>query len=169
MPPARIIVKRILLSLLAGLVIGVAISEISFMVLRDTLRTPKVIELVIPDGTAESVAKGEAPPTIPKSMTFVVGDTLVVRNDDSADHEFGPLWIPAGTSASLSLSAVQSYAVVCSFQPAKSFDIEVGEALTPSTRLFGILSSGLPLGGLIALYTLIMPMSRRGDTKKELE
>ena len=52
MPPAQIIIKRILVSLLIGLIIGAAINEITFMFLRETARTPKVIELVIPEGTA---------------------------------------------------------------------------------------------------------------------
>jgi len=152
-----------LISLLIGLVIGTAINETTFIFLRETARAPKVIELVIPDGTAERVARGETPPTIPDSMTFVVGDTLLVKNDDSADHELGPLWIPAGSSASLSLDAVQSYAYACSFQPGKYFGLDVHEALTLGTRLYGILYSGIPLGGLIALYSLVMPVKKKAE------
>ena len=147
--------------MLVGLIMGAAISEISFIFLRETTRPPQVIELVIPDGTAEQVAHGETPPTIPDSMNFVVGDTLLVKNEDTADHELGPLWIPAGSSASLSLDAVQSYAYACSFQPGKYFGLDVHEALTLGTRLYGILSTGLPLGGLIALYTLILPVKKK--------
>ncbi len=147
--------------MLIGLVMGAAISELSFIFLRETARAPKVIELVIPGGTAERVARGETPPTIPDSMAFVVGDTLLVKNDDSADHELGPLWIPAGSSATLSLDAVQSYAYACSFQPGKYFGLDVREALTPGTRIYGILYSGLPLGGLIALYALVMPVKKK--------
>jgi hypothetical protein len=154
-------IKRIIVSMLIGLVMGAAISELSFIFLRETARPPQVIELVIPDGTAERVAQGETSPTIPDSMTFVVGDTLLIKNDDSADHELGPLWIPAGSSATLSLDAVQSYAYACSFQPGKYFGLDVREALTLGTRLYGILSSGLPLGGLIALYALIMPVKKK--------
>jgi hypothetical protein len=160
MYPIRIAVKRIVISMLIGLVLGALISEVSFIFLRETTRPPQMIELVIPLGTAERVANGETPPTIPESMTFVVGDTLLVKNDDVADHELGPLWIPAGSSASLSLDAVQSYAYACSFQPGKYFGLDVREALTLGTRLSGILYSGLPLGGLIALYALIMPAKK---------
>ena len=166
MPPVAIIIKRILVSLLIGLVMGAAISELSFIFLRETTRPPQVIELVIPEGTAERVARGESPPTIPDSMTFVVGDTLLVKNDDLADHELGPLWIPAGSSATLSLDAVQSYAYACSFQPGKYFGLDVREALTLGTRLSGILYSGLPLGGLIALYALIMPVKNKNKEEK---
>ena len=38
-------------------------------------------------------------------MSFVVGDTLVVKNEDSVEHQLGPLWIPAGSSASMPLNA----------------------------------------------------------------
>ena len=165
MPPVRIIIKRILVSLLIGLAVGTAINEITFAFLRQTARAPKIIELVIPEGTAERVARGEAPPTIPDSMTFVIGDKLVVKNDDSADHELVPLWIPAGSSASLSLDAVQSYAYACSFQPGKYFGLDVREALTPGTRLYGILYSGLPLGILIALYAMILPVKKNDPEK----
>ena len=89
MPPVRIIIKRIAISLLIGLVIGTIINEITFLFLRETARPPQVVELVIPSGTAERVARGETPPTVPDSMTFVLGDTLLVRNEDKADHELG--------------------------------------------------------------------------------
>ena len=161
MPPVQIMIKRILLSMLMGLVIGIAISEITFIFLHEYARPPKVIELVIPLGTAERVARGETPPTIPDSMTFVVGDTLLVKNNDTANHELGPLWIPAGSSAKLSLDAVQSYAYSCSFQPGKYFGLDVHEPLTISTRLDGILFASVPSGALIALYSLIMPVKKR--------
>src|SRR5512137_488364 len=110
MPTFKTIVKKVLISLLIGLVFGVALNEVTFYFLRETARAPKVIEIIIPEGTAEKVARGEAPPTIPDSMTFVIGDTLVVKNNDTANHELGPLWIPAGASASLSLDEAASYA-----------------------------------------------------------
>ena len=163
MLPVKTTITRIAVSMLVGLLIGAAINEISFLFLRETARAPKAIELVIPDGTAEKVARGETPPTIPDSMSFVVGDTLVVKNEDRSAHELGPLWIPAGASASLSLDAAQSYAYSCSFQPGQYFGLDVHEALTLSTRLYGILYSGLPLGGLIALYAIIMPAKKKND------
>ncbi|MBI5354317.1 MAG: hypothetical protein HZB50_16875 [Chloroflexi bacterium] len=163
MPPIQIIIKRTLISLLLGLVFGVVLNEITFMFLRDTARPPKVVELVIPNGTAEKVARGETPPTIPDSMAFVIGDTLLVKNEDIVDHELGPLWIPAGTSASLHLDTVQSYALTCSFEPGRYFGLDVHEALTFGTRLYGILYAGIPLGGLLALYSLVMPVKKKEE------
>jgi hypothetical protein len=147
--------------MLIGLLFGVALNEITFLFLRETARAPKVIELVIPEGTYEKIARGEAPPTIPDSMTFVVGDTLLVKNNDTANHELGPLWIPAGSSASLPLDAVESYAYSCSFQPGQYFGLDVHEALTTWTRVYGILFSGIPLGMMIALYSLVVPAKKK--------
>lgn len=159
----RIIVKKVLISLLIGLIFGIALNEISFLFLRENARAPRLIEMVIPDGTAERVARGEVPPTIPDSMKFVVGDTLLVKNNDSSAHELGPLWIPAHSSASLSLDTAASYAYSCSFQPGKSFGLDVFEPVTLSTRLYGVFFSGMPFGVILALYSLVVP-SRKSRT-----
>jgi hypothetical protein len=160
MPPLKIIVHRIVVSMLIGLVFGIALNEITFLFLRETARAPKIIEIEIKQGTAAQVARGENPPAIPDSMSFVVGDTLLVKNSDSADHELGPLWIPAGTSASLFLDAAESYAYSCTFQTGQSFGLDVYEPLTTWTRLYGIFFSGVPLGIMIALYALVMPAKK---------
>jgi len=161
MPPVKIIVKRILISLLAGLLLGIAIGEIPFIFLRETARPPQEIVLTIPAGTAEQVARGEQPPSIPGNMIFVVGDMFVVNNEDTVDHKLGPLWIPANSSAQLSLDQEQSLAFECTFQPDSYFGLDVREPLTLSTRLFGIVYAGLPLAILIALYSFIIPVKKK--------
>lgn len=155
------VVKRILISLVIGMILGVAISEVPFIFLQETARAPKEITLVIPNGTAELVARGEQPPTIPDNMSFVVGDTLIVKNEDVTDHKLGPLWIPANSSAQLSLDLQQSFAFECSFQPGKYLGLEVNEPLTTATRVFGMLYVGTPLGILLALYSLVMPQKKK--------
>jgi len=156
-------IKRILLCFLIGLVLSVAITEIPFIFLRETTRPPKEITLVIPKGTAEEVARGEQPPGIPENMSFVVGDTLIVQNHDIVDHKLGPLWIPASSSASLSLDQVESLAYECSFQPGKYLGLNVNEPLTLGTRIYGIIYIALPLGILFTLYSLAMPSKKKED------
>lgn len=153
--------KRIIYSLLIGLLLGVVISEIPFLFLRETARPPEQITLVIPNGTAEQVARGEQPPGIPENMVFVVGDTLIVKNEDSVDHKLGPLWIPKNSSAQLSLDQEESFAYECSFQPDKYLGLDVQQPLTISTRVYGIVYAGLPLGVLIALYSLVIPSKKK--------
>lgn len=160
MPPRNILIKRLLISLAVGLLLGLAISEIPFLFLQETARPPQEVVLTIPLGTADQVARGEQPPSIPTDMVFVVGDVLVIRNDDTVDHKLGSLWIPARSSAQLALGQEENLAYECSFQPGNYFGLDVREALTLGTRIYGILFAGLPLGVLIALYSIIMPVKK---------
>ena len=150
------VIKRILISVVLGLLIGVAVSEVPFLFLRETARAPREIVLTIPAGTSGQIARGEQPPSIPENMTFVVGDTLVVKNEDAMDHKLGPLWIPANSSAQLSLDREENLAYECSFQPGNYFGLDVRQPLTPRTRLYGIFYVALPMMILIALYSLVL-------------
>lgn len=163
MPPKEIMFKRILISLLIGLVIGAIVSEIPFLFLRETARPPKDVIITIPQGTAEQVARGEQPPSIPANMVFVVGDTLIIKNEDAVDHKLGPLWIPANSSAQLSLDEEENLAFECSFQPGNYFGLDVHQPLTLSTRLFGVSYVGIPMGILIALYSLVIPLKKKAN------
>jgi hypothetical protein len=80
----------------------------------------------------------------------------VVKNEDSVDHKLGPLWIPASSSAQLSLDQEESLAYECSFQPGNYFGLDVHEPLTLGTRLYGILFVAIPMSIMIALYSFIM-------------
>src|SRR5215212_6938544 len=161
MVPRSFLIKRILISIALGLLIGVMVSEVPFLFLRETARAPREIVLTIPVGTADQVARGEQPPSLPENMTFVVGDRLVVTNEDSVDHKLGPLWIPANSSAQLALDQEENLAYECSFQPGKYFGLDVREPLTPRTRLFGIIYVALPMAILIGLYSLVLTPKKK--------
>ena len=149
------ILRRVALSVALGIVLAAAMNEITFLYLKASFdRAPELIELVIPAGTAEHIAQGNEAPSIPENLTFVVGDTLLVKNQDSVDHRLGPLWIPAGASARMKFSLPGKLAYVCSFQTDKYFGLDVHEPVTLGTRFLGILTAGLPLGILIALYAV---------------
>jgi hypothetical protein len=71
------------------------------------------------------------------------------------------LWIPANSSAQLSLDEEESFAYECSFQPGKYLGLDVSEPVTIGTRIYGSIYAGLPLGVLIALYSLVMPSKKK--------
>jgi hypothetical protein len=143
----------ILGSLTAGILISGLLTEVAFRFIGTAEdRAPKRIELIIPAGTSDRVARGEPIPGLPDPMVFVVGDTLVVKNQDSTAHQLGPLWVPAGSSASLSFDQAEKLAYSCSFVPRKYLGLDVNAPITLSTRIIGILSAGVPLGFLLALY-----------------
>ena len=142
---SRSSLRRALFAALIGLALGALIAEIPFMFLRETARPPMDVILTIPEGTSAQVRRGEQPPSIPATMKFVVGDTLVVKNEDSVDHKLGPLWIPANASARLPLNEQQSVAFECSFQVNNTLGLDVYEPLTASTRFLGLSATGLPM------------------------
>jgi hypothetical protein len=151
------IIRRVLISLAIGIVVAIALNEGSFFFLKSEAgRAPRTLELVIPAGTAGRMAQGQSSPEIPEGMVFVIGDTLVVKNNDQVDHRLGPLFIPSGTSASLTLDKAENYAFECSFQSSKYFGLDVREPVTWGTRIYGILFAGIPLGSLLALYSFII-------------
>jgi len=154
-------IKRIGISILIGIVLGAVISEFSFIFLQETARPPRDVVLTIPAGTAEKVARGEQPPSIPQDMVFVVGDTLIVMNQDNVDHKLGQLWIPASSSARLALNEEQNMAFECSFQPGNYFGLDVRQSLTLGTRIYGMLYAGVPLGILIAVYSFVVPAKKK--------
>jgi len=157
------IIKRIIISMLLGIILAAITTEVSYQVLKRENREPTRVELVIPAGTAASIEKGEAPPGIPEDMTFVVGDTFVVSNQDEVDHQLGPLWIPPGTSASINLDTEENYSYECSFQTTRIFGLDVLQPVTLGTRLTGILFAGFPLGALFSVYSVLLT----SDKKKE--
>ncbi|MBK9941890.1 MAG: hypothetical protein U0Z44_14095 [Kouleothrix sp.] len=151
------IVRRLLISFVIGLVLAWGMSEVSFALLRDSSdHVPQRVELDIPAGTADRVAAGEAVPSLPPEMVFVVGDVLVVRNDDLVSHQLGPVWVPPGSSASLALERPDKYSYACSFQPSRYLGLDVRSRVTLTTRVLAIVLAGPPMGVLIGIYSLIV-------------
>jgi hypothetical protein len=150
------------ISVLGGLVSGILLSEVSFYFLKTgETRPPQTILLTIPNGTAARVARGEADPSIPTNMIFVVGDDLLVVNQDTVPHTLGPLYIPPQSSATMNLNLVEEYAFACSFTPSKYIGLSVQSPLDIGTRLFGVVEAGVPMGILIGLFSLVVDPSNR--------
>jgi len=157
---------RLLIGSVLGIVIAWATNEVTFHFLRSpSSRAPQEISLPIPPGTAERIEGGDGAPLVPSGMVFVVGDTLVVENHDTVNHELGPLFIPAGSRATLRLEAAEKYSYSCTFTPSKSFGLDVQPPVTGMTRLVGAVLAGLPLGMLIALYSLVASPGRSKGTE----
>lgn len=68
--------------LLAGLLAGCAAPA------ARPVAAPPDLVFVIPAGTAAARMRGESVVTIPERMTLVAGQSVVVRNEDSAMHYF---------------------------------------------------------------------------------
>jgi hypothetical protein len=160
------LVRLAVLSTFALLLIFVA-SEAFYRLQKESHeRAPQQVELLIPSGTAERVSRGEAVPSIPDEMVFMVGDVLVVKNEDSTDHQLGPLWIPANSSASLTLDNANRYLETCSFQPTQYLGLDVRQPTTLGTRLQALVVAGPGTIIFLFIYSLVLfPL----DKKKNVE
>jgi hypothetical protein len=158
---------RLVITLFVSLVLVWVGSEVAFYFLKEnTDRVPEQIELLIPVGTADKVAAGEPVPSIPEEMTFVLGDTLIVNNEDSVDHQLGPLWIPPRSKASLVLDAAERYAYSCSFQTSRYLGLNVKQATTWQTRLVALGFSVPATTAFLFIYSLaIWPITSKPEKK----
>lgn len=143
-------------SLLAGLFVGGINEGAHWLLKENTDRKPMTVEIDIPEGTAEKVEKGEEVPSIPEELVFVVGDRLQVNNHDSVDHELGPLYIPAGSSASLLMENEQQYVLGCSFQPSRYLGFDVRARTTARSRLQAFGLSAPPTAMFFFVYSLLV-------------
>jgi hypothetical protein len=149
--------RRLLIISLISLALTWVANEAFFRLQRQSYdRAPREVELVIPPGTAGHVADGGTVPSIPEEMVFVVGDVLVVRNEDSESHQLGPLWVPAASTARLSLDQPMNYVYNCSFQPSSYMGLEVRTPTTLGTRLQGLLLAAPATIIFVFLYSLLL-------------
>jgi hypothetical protein len=146
---------RLVYVFLLSLVVAFAIGEIGIRLQKEnTARAPKTIELVIPPGTAIEVESGNEAAGIPKEMTFVLGDILLVRNLDEVAHTLGPLLIPPNSSAKMPLDEAENIAVTCSFSPSQYLGLDVRIPTTLVTRLTALSFSVPPTTVLLFFYSL---------------
>lgn len=147
--------KRFLLVLLISTLAVWLISELGILIQNESAaRAPETVELLIPAGTAAKVAAGEEAPGIPDELSFVLGDTLLVRNQDDVDHTLGPLYIPAGASAMLTLDEPENFALTCSFKPTRYLGLDVKPPTTWETRLTALAFGVPPTAALFFIYSL---------------
>jgi hypothetical protein len=158
--------SRFLVVFVIALLLVFAINEGAFHLIRDEAdRAPQTVELVIPAGTAESIARGEETPSIPDEMVFVVGDTLLIANQDDSDHQLGPVWVPPGSRASLVLDEVNNFAYSCSFQPSRYLGLDVRSGTTIWSRVTALLLAGPPTAMFLFIYSLLVfPLDKKTNT-----
>lgn len=155
-PEYRPYLMRFLLVLAISLALVLAINEGLYMLNKEEHdRAPQTMQLTIPQGTAELVANGDSVPTIPEEMVFVEGDVLEVINQDTVDHQLGPIWVPPGATGSLVLEDANKYAYSCSFAPSRYLGIDVRQATTLGTRLTALGLATPPMVVILFIYSLL--------------
>lgn len=149
--------RRLALSFLVAFICVGLINEGSHLILKEEGdRPPETVELVIPPGTAERIAAGETPPTIPDDLVFTIGDTLKVINQDDVPHELGVLYIPPGASASLLMEDAHKYQLGCSFTPSRFLNFDVRSRTTATIRLEAFAFATPPAALFLFVYSLLI-------------
>jgi hypothetical protein len=150
-------IKRLLITFLIAILFVGGINEGAHLIQKEkTDRPPETVELIIPAGTAKLVAMGESEPSIPSELTFVIGDTLLVKNEDEIPHELGPLFVPAGSSASLKMEDANKYTLGCTFQPSRYLDFNVRSRTTTLSKLQALGLAAPPMGVFLFIYSLLV-------------
>jgi hypothetical protein len=140
---------------LISFIFAFAFNEATYRIQKEpTDRGPQTIQLVIPAGTAEKIAAGEPVPSIPEEMVFVIGDTLEVVNQDSVSHQLGPIWVPAGSTGSLVMNAVENVHYSCSFQTQQYLGLETKTPTTIWTRMAALFLTVPTLAVVLFLFSV---------------
>jgi hypothetical protein len=150
------VIRFLVIFILSMGVIWIFSEGTHWLLREDYDRTPQVVELIVPLGAAERVAAGEPVPSIPDELVFVVGDTLLVKNEDVVDHELGPLWVPAGSSASLVLEQPRKFMYACSFQDTRYLGIDVRQPTTWTTRITALAVASPATAIFIFIYSILV-------------
>lgn len=163
------IVIRMLICGVIAMVFVAALNEASYRFRKtNTDRAPEVFELVIPPGTADQIASGGDTTSIPDEMSFIVGDTLLVKNEDHVDHQMGPLWVPAGATASLAMEEKNKYAYNCSFKSTQYLGLDVLPRTTWNSRLTALGLAAPPTTMFFFVYSLItFPLDKEKTSDKK--
>jgi hypothetical protein len=150
-------INRLIIVLVISVILVTIFNEAAYLMQKEKSdRAPQTIELAIPAGTAARVEAGEDVPAIPQEMTFVLGDTLQVTNYDSVSHQLGPIWVPAGSSASLVMENAEKYAYSCSFATSRYLGLDVRQPTTLATRLTALGLAAPTMTVLFFIYSILI-------------
>lgn len=87
------------------------------------------LRLVLPQGTLAMVRSGQGADLIPTEIRLDVSgqNTLVIQNDDIADHTIGPFFVRAGETVRQEFTRPAVYEGACSILPVSGVSIIVEE------------------------------------------
>lgn len=154
---------RVAVGMLIGALFGFLVSEVTYRATpnkQDSGRSPQQFTLVIPYGTAAQIKEGVGNRSLPTNMDLVQGDILIVRNEDVVAHQLGPLFVPPKTASVLSLEKADDYSYACTFNPTKTFGLNVKSSLDAGQRVLGSLTIGLPTGMMLAIYSYMIDFDK---------
>lgn len=88
-------------------------------------RKVQTIELVVPAGTSQRLVEGQVVTVMPARLELRVGDTLLIRNEDSSDQSVGPYFVKAGGEIRLTYGKAGQFEGYCPLTEGKRYAIVV--------------------------------------------
>lgn len=85
----------------------------------------RTTEVVIPAGTQARVDAGEDVVVMPAKLRLRVGDTLLIRNEDSVDQTVGAYFVKAGKELRLAFGVPGTFESYCAFSKGNRYEIVV--------------------------------------------
>jgi plastocyanin len=82
-------------------------------------------EYVIAPGTGERIRQGENIEVLPASITFQVGDTIRIRNDDTEGSVVGPFYVHAHSVMTQRFTSPGTYSGLCTVHPSGEIELVV--------------------------------------------
>jgi hypothetical protein len=161
---------RLVVVFLISLAAMLVVTEGAYLLQRDeTDRAPTTVEIIIPAGASQRVAGGENLGTLPENMVFVIGDTLEVVNQDSVDHQLGPIWVPPGSTGRIVLEEANKFSYSCSFAPSRYLGLDVKKPTTLKTRLTGLGISVPTTMAFLFIYSFLVFPVHPKNKKQAIE
>ncbi len=98
-----------------------------YEMVRERQAHPEQYWIVIPPGTAAQIREGHGDDIMPAEIRMSVDslNTLVIQNNDIADHTIGPFFVRAGEKLRQTFTTPQVYQGVCSTRHDGVFEIIV--------------------------------------------
>jgi hypothetical protein len=137
--------KHSLAWIAGALLFGWTLAIVWWAVLSPEAREEITNELVIPAGTAESIARGSSAAFVPGEIALRPGSRLFVVNNDTSEHTIGNAIIPPGAVAELTAPA-DGEGFYCTIHPSGFLGIDITQRPHFLTTVVPALLIGVPLG-----------------------
>ena len=86
---------------------------------------PRTVEIVVPAGTQERLSAGETVEIMPARLDLRVGDTLLIRNEDSVTQSVGPYLVAAESEYRLTYGSPGRFEGYCPLSEGQRYEIVV--------------------------------------------
>lgn len=90
-------------------------------------RQPETLEIVVPAGTQQRLTAGEDVEVMPARLELRVGDTLLIRNEDSVTQSVGPYMVKANGQIRLTYGVAGRFEGYCPLSAGDRYEIIVEE------------------------------------------